>query len=169
MMQLLIDKGADIHARDNTQCTALHIAATVGGACLVSLLLKNGADIHARDNCQRTVLHLAGSCSEIGDADLVQLLLDAGANVHARNDDQETPLPYAAYEGPKSVVPLYMKYGADVNVWDSKQTIVLHNALLSRIGCTDIVRQLLDMSADIHARDGDKRTALHIALDLDMN
>ena len=48
VVRLLLEKGADIEARDRTQQTPLHYAAYSGSEKLVRLLLEKGADIEAR-------------------------------------------------------------------------------------------------------------------------
>ena len=57
-MRLLLEKGADIHARSKSQWTPLHFAANSGEEKAVRLLLEQGADIEARGYAQMTPLHL---------------------------------------------------------------------------------------------------------------
>ncbi len=56
MLKLLLEKGADIKARDKTGATALILAAGEGNDHAVKLLLKKGADADARDNEGLTAL-----------------------------------------------------------------------------------------------------------------
>ena len=48
-MRLLLDRGADVHARTDIQATPLHIAAFNGRLEVVKLLCMRGADPHAKD------------------------------------------------------------------------------------------------------------------------
>jgi hypothetical protein len=57
-MQLLIQHGADVNARDNGSSTPLHLASRWGGAESVQLLILHGADVNARDEEDSTPLHL---------------------------------------------------------------------------------------------------------------
>ena len=57
MARLLIDAGADVHARDDGDETPLHTAAEGGELAVVELLLRKGARIDARTGSQVTPLH----------------------------------------------------------------------------------------------------------------
>ena len=61
LAELLISRGADIHAADNEGLTALHMAAYAGGSDLVSFLLSKGADANARDIKGNTPMKHAAS------------------------------------------------------------------------------------------------------------
>ena len=60
-VQSLIDKGADVNARDVNEWTALHHAAEYGYPDIARLLIQNGADVNAREMDEWTPLHLAAS------------------------------------------------------------------------------------------------------------
>lgn len=55
----LLDRGADLNARDDTKATPLHIAARYGHFDVVELFIANGADVNARDMYLTTPLHEA--------------------------------------------------------------------------------------------------------------
>jgi ankyrin repeat protein len=61
IVRLLIEQGADVKARDESQSTPLHLASSSGILGSVRLLLEHGADVAARDGCGRTPLHLASA------------------------------------------------------------------------------------------------------------
>ena len=63
IMRLLIELGADVKARDETQSTPLHMASYSGIPDLVQLLIEHGAGTNGQDQdrSQRTPLHLASS------------------------------------------------------------------------------------------------------------
>ena len=62
-MEILLNAGANVHARDDGGLIPLHNACSFGHAEVVSLLLRAGADPNARDNWSYTPLH-EGSASE---------------------------------------------------------------------------------------------------------
>ncbi|KAH6692197.1 ankyrin repeat-containing domain protein [Plectosphaerella plurivora] len=77
IIQLLVEAGADINARDGAGRTPLLAAAESGLAEAALLLLELGADINAHDDSGRTVLSLAvANCCEKG----VEFFLRHGAD-----------------------------------------------------------------------------------------
>uniref|UniRef100_UPI0026312A47 ankyrin repeat domain-containing protein n=1 Tax=uncultured Brachyspira sp. TaxID=221953 RepID=UPI0026312A47 len=55
----LLDKCADINAKDNDGKTALMLASSNGDLEVVKLLIDKGADVNAKDDYNRTALMLA--------------------------------------------------------------------------------------------------------------
>ena len=77
LSQLLIEKGADVNAREwRTGNTALMLAASWGNVPLVQLLIQKGAQINAQQRAGNTALSYAVSYQH---DDVVQLLKKAGA------------------------------------------------------------------------------------------
>lgn len=81
-MELLLDRGAKLEARDNLGCTPLCRAAAKGSVDVVKLLLDRGGDLEAKDWFCRTPLSHA---AENGQAVIVKLLLDCGAHFEPNN------------------------------------------------------------------------------------
>lgn len=59
ILSLLIDRGANIHARNRAGETALHIAVRCGRKHAMKALAQHGANIHARDGAGRSLLEVA--------------------------------------------------------------------------------------------------------------
>ncbi|MCL7390365.1 MAG: ankyrin repeat domain-containing protein [Thaumarchaeota archaeon] len=88
----LLDKGADVNARNDWWETPLHHAANGGHLSVVKLLVERGADINARDINGWTPLHYA---AQNGYLDVIEFLVEKGADVDAKNKDGGTPLDLA--------------------------------------------------------------------------
>lgn len=63
-MQLLIENGADINTRDESDSTPLHLASSVGSFDTVQLLIDHGADLDAKDNTGQTPYQVAQRLGE---------------------------------------------------------------------------------------------------------
>ena len=106
--KLLLTKGADVNAKDNSGETALMLAASgtaAGNADCVKLLLSKGADVNATDQDGETALMQASKGASImgggatipalASADCVTLLISKGANVNARDKKGKSALDWA--------------------------------------------------------------------------
>lgn len=128
------------------------------------LLLKEGADInlHAKDGS--TALHEAVYNSTV---EMMWLLLNNGADVRSRDQDGREPVHWATDNpsGPKCMTVLLSKYRVDVNVMDDADMTPLMWAACHNQA--PMVRHLLDLSADIHEKDMDEKSALDWAVHTD--
>lgn len=86
VVQLLLQKGADIEVTDDSGQTPLFQAAENGHEAVVRLLLKKGADIEATDDSDQTALLRA---AKNGHEAVVQVLLKNGANMELMNRQGE--------------------------------------------------------------------------------
>merc|ERR1712023_385047 len=100
VIMALLDKGADIHARDEYQNTPLHRACMNGNIEVIMALLDRGADIHARKKDQNTPLHVA--CYH-GNIEVIMALLDRGADILAIDKYQQKPYDYIENSNTKSL------------------------------------------------------------------
>ncbi len=164
LARLLIEKGADLNARDNHQQTPLHWAAKKGHTDTVRLLIENGVDLDAKDNYQWTPLHLAAMK---GHTDIARLLIEKlieqgkAAEVNAKDNYQRTPLHWAAMKGHTDIARLLIENGVDLDAKDNYQWTPLHWAAWN--GHTDLARLLIGKGADLNARDDRQKTPLHRA------
>ena len=109
----LLDRGADIEARDDYGNTALMYASVGGKAAVVELLLDRSAEIDARrgPGLRTALMH----ASRNGEAAVVELLLDRGADIEARDYMYgQTTLMCASESGEAAVVELLLDRGADI-------------------------------------------------------
>jgi ankyrin repeat protein len=107
--RLLIDKGADIEAKDREGWTPLHWAAQRGHIEVVRLLCDHGADIEAVNFYGRRPLPMAAMSGQIS---IVKELFEArNAEINARDDDGRTALWYARVNGYADVADYLVSHG----------------------------------------------------------
>jgi ankyrin repeat protein len=167
-VELLLEAGADLHARDMEYSTPLHLVAQreVGGVRVVELLVKAGAEVDARMETENaksvTALHLAANKGNIG---VLEALLEAGASMHAKDKIGRTPLVAAIAKGTAATVALLLKRGASAKEFRSAFNFTaLHFA--AGQGKQDIVDVLVGPGGmDINTIDNriSRATALHYA------
>ncbi|KAL9117500.1 MAG: hypothetical protein Q9187_005963 [Circinaria calcarea] len=158
IIQLLLEKGADVDAKDENGHTALHEAAFKGNKAVIRLLLEKGADIKVKDKDKWTAMHAAALS---GHEAIIQLLLEKGADIDAKDEDGQTVLYQAASSGHEAVIRLLLEKGADIEAKDKDKWTALHMA--ASFEHEAVVRLLLKNGADIEAKDKDGQTALYRA------
>ncbi len=160
IVRLLLERGADVKAKDTAGRTALFWAADKGYEAVMRLLLERGADIDAKDSlCHRPLRRAADS----GHVAIVRLLLERGADIDAKDIAGWTALLWAADQGHEVVVRLLLERGADVDAKEpAGRTALLWAA---DQGHEVVVRLLLERGADVDAKDTAGRTALLWAVD----
>jgi ankyrin repeat protein len=166
LVQLLIQKGANIHEVDKAKETLL-VEVMRGGTSpaipgqhpeIVRLLIENGADVNTKDGFGDTVLMFA---CEQGHLDLANFLLESGADIHQVNTNVfrgKTALMGAAGAGQAEVVKLLLAHHADVNAAGADKETALFKA--AYYGRAEVASILLENGADIYARDSRRNTPL---------
>ncbi|ELR06088.1 hypothetical protein VC83_07746 [Pseudogymnoascus destructans] len=157
--QLLLEKGADVNAKDVGGWSALTIAANFGYEEIVQLLLENGADANISGYDKRTALHWA---SEWGQETVVQLLVKNGANVNASAYGW-TAMLLAVRDEYMAIGRFLIENEADVNAEDYHGRTALHWA--AKHGDRLIVQLLVGKGIDVNAEDRWGRTALIYAVE----
>ena len=86
VVQVLLDAGADVNAKDQQKRTVLIRAVKKKSSPeMVKMLLSAGADVNAQDEKKRTVLMYAARYSDLK---VLKILVDAGADVRAAENSQ---------------------------------------------------------------------------------
>jgi ankyrin repeat protein len=153
--RLLLDRGADVNARDNrSRWTALHLAAAFGRTNMVELLLANGADVNAVDVNGRAPLYYA-ECH--GHVDVAELLRQ-----HGGKDAMITDIIDAVTGGNLEKVRKLLQYQpALVGIVVAGHNTPLH--LAAQAGHKDVAELLLANKADVNAKDINGKTPLQLA------
>jgi ankyrin repeat protein len=113
-MRLLLDKGADVNAKNDANATALMWA--VEDLAKVRMLVEHGADVNAKSDVQRTALMIA--CGIPGNDAVVKFLLERGAkgDVSAPGVFGDvTPISEAAYAGNAAIMRMLVEHGVEAN------------------------------------------------------
>ena len=109
IVNLLIQKGADINAKNKKEGTSLHDAAEAGQSEIVELLIDSGADVSTKNNGGATPMHFAAF---YGQEDVIELLIDKGADVNQRTKNlRQTPLDKANQGDESEFADLLRKHG----------------------------------------------------------
>jgi ankyrin repeat protein len=143
-MRSLLETGADVNERDESNSTPLWGASDGGRLEVAKLLIEYGADVNLPEWTGWTPLHVA---SRGGYADIVQPLLVHGADVDAKNQDQWTALHFALdrYFTSTEIVKALLDQGANVHVQNSRGETPFQRA--SRRGEREIMRLFSECGA----------------------
>lgn len=161
---ILLNKGAEIEAKDRNLRTPLHLAARNGHTEVVQLLLSRGANIEAIDVSRETPLHLA---VYTGHYEAVRALLEAGADIYTAEADGLMAVHLAAGYNHLDVVMLLMNWGVNVDTMNEFGETPLHFA--ANMGHWTMVQALLDLGANVNTQNIVWENALHYAVDCDNN
>ncbi|KAK6080312.1 hypothetical protein SCUP234_05253 [Seiridium cupressi] len=158
IVELLLEKGADVNIQGGGYGTALQAAASGGHKEIVELLLEKGAGVNIQGEYYGTALQAAASK---GHKEIVELLLEKGADVNIQGGYYGTALQAAASEANKEMVELLLEKGADVNIHGGGYGTALGAAASG--GHKDMVELLLEKGADVNIQGGYYGTALGAA------
>jgi ankyrin repeat protein len=107
IVELLVQKGADLNVQDHNSRTPLHLACSGGHLNIVELLVQKGADLNVQDSYSRTPLHLA--CSG-GHLNIVELLVQKGADLNVQDKDSRTPLHFLRGQTCQKISPFFHRW-----------------------------------------------------------
>lgn len=95
---LLIEKGADVNAKDTYGYYPLHVAVKNENIDMVKLIIAGGGEVNSKTLDGTTPLHIA---AETGNRSILRLLLEAGADKGEKDFYGDTPLDRARKKGRK--------------------------------------------------------------------
>lgn len=159
-VKILLEKGADVNAKDYVGFTPLHNAITFNEHNLevVKILLEYGAELEAIDQYGSTPLYRAALSNNF---DIVKTLLENGADANGQGPNGNHPLNVAVNNNDIDTVKILIEYGAEVNTTNEFGEKLLNQAALSNN--IDMANILIENGADVNAKDGDGATPLHQA------
>ena len=105
VVEALLERGADVHARarNGTTNTPLHAGAAGRNLDVVRALVEHGADVNARQEGGFTALH---SAALSGDVEMARFLISRGADIDARASNKQNALDLALTKGHQAMVNL---------------------------------------------------------------
>ena len=115
VVELLLQRGAEVNQQNSMGASALMGAADNGHEKVVELLIRHGAEIDLLTSNGSTALMYA---AQEGHERVVDLLLQRGAEINKQDSDGATALMFAAQAGHARVVELLLQRGAKINMQD---------------------------------------------------
>ncbi|CAH3183153.1 unnamed protein product, partial [Porites evermanni] len=161
IVQLCLEKGANVRSRRANLAHPLHIAAINGHVEIAKCLMQHHAKIEARNVNHETPLHKAAASNK---PRMVELLLEKGADIECLDKDNYTPLLVAASEGHTNVVQLLLNRGANLKAKDTQDKTAIF--LAAEENCIDTLREILkhgDAKVLVDECDLYENTPLHVA------
>jgi uncharacterized protein len=156
----LLDKGANVEARDASGKTALIAAAYANHLDVAKVLIDAGADVNTQDRTQQSAYLIATS---EGYLELLHMTLAAGADVRSLDSYNGTGLIRAADRGHVEIVEALLRTDIDRNHVNRLGWTALLEAIILGDGGprhTEVVRLLIDGGADVNLADGEGVTPL---------
>lgn len=132
LIKLMIEKGADINAKDKLECTPLYYSIDLNSRKLMKLLIEKGADVNGKTNGGSTALrpavwkatHSKNDESKKQYLEIIRYLVSQGADVNISekvfNEPDETFLMLAVGAGDCETSKLLIELGADINAKNSQ-------------------------------------------------
>jgi ankyrin repeat protein len=161
IVELLINKGAEINAQGGWYGNALQAALCGGHERIVELLINKGADINAQGGRYGNALQAASS---EGHERIVELLINKGADINAE-------LQLAICNGNLRAAEFLLNRGAQVQNGLPEDVLIAADVDLHRAvarGCATVLEMLLKSGLfDIESTHRKGQTALALAVDED--
>ncbi len=158
VVQMLLDKGADVNAQDEYFGNALQAALSEGHDQVVQMRLDKGADVNAQGGEYGNALHAASyGCRD----EVMRLLLNHNAILSRKDMQGRTPSHLASARGRKKTVAMLSSFGSDPTIIDKQGRNCLHHA--ASAGSIELVNWLLQEGFDPNLADRDGWTSLHWA------
>ncbi|KAL6823367.1 ankyrin repeat-containing domain protein [Trichoderma camerunense] len=163
IVQLFLEKGANMNAHCGKWDSAVHTAVSRGQMNVLEFLISNGADVNSQPP-------LFACIPRRGTEHLLKYLLDHGMNIDMQYGQYGTALHNAITDNNSTHFDLLMERGADINALSESLGTPLQAACVG-LGFHDwrggdslhYIEKLLSSGADPNIRGGEYATALQAA------
>ncbi|MDE6718277.1 MAG: ankyrin repeat domain-containing protein [Treponemataceae bacterium] len=145
LVELLIEKGANIECKGKYEATPLLTATSNGNLDLVSLLLEKGANIECENEDGVTPLFAA---IVKGNFDIISLLIEKGSNIEHEVKNTYTPLGCAVAYKNKEIVSFLIEKGANIEHAAKYGVTPLVQAI--NVEDKEIISILIEKGADVN-------------------
>ncbi|KAJ1713802.1 proteasome regulatory particle subunit (Nas6) [Aspergillus flavus] len=126
IIDLLLEKGADVNAKSNSGQNALHFATSKANLSTVRTLIANKCSARVKDKRGQLALHRAAA---IGSSPIIKVLLQDGKSpVNATDMDGLTALHHAISEGHGEAAITLLKAGAETDKKDADGNLAIDMA-----------------------------------------
>ncbi|XP_059167348.1 putative ankyrin repeat protein RF_0381 [Physella acuta] len=160
LIQLLLDRGADLNSTDNFGTTALHYTSQDGSNEIVDFLLQAGASADIIDNSGQTALHYAVKYAQNPVTALTLLKKTRVFDIGDMYDN--TALHYSCRGFLKEFVEALLEAGADVDRRGQFGSTPLHYSVMYKQ--IETMRLLIQRGATLDIADNNGQTALDVAI-----
>jgi ankyrin repeat protein len=179
LVRVLVDTGADVNARSNSDGFALKSAAYSGWqevydylAPLTNIELRSDAEavlpkgLLLRQRLNNYALTAFTTAAVFGNNQAISQGIASGIDINGISDSGSTALHKACWRGYTSIVEILLKAGADPNIAedDSQKLTPLMQALALPPFKAEICQMLIKAGADINARNYENLTVLMMAV-----
>jgi len=133
VVQLLLEKGANVNSRDSSGRTPLGNAVRYYMNRLVmKFLIENGANVNSKDNEGQTPMHYAMYSNHIMLCkEGAEILLNSGVDVNAQDNQGNTSIHIMAKRGSKELVQYLLNNKANINIVNSEGKTPLDTAIIN--------------------------------------
>lgn len=153
--KLLIEKGADIQAINNSQETPLHFASYNGHLGVAKLLINKGVDIKQQGRQGGSNLHMAAWG---GHPEMIKFFIEKGINANIQDSNSDTPIIWAIFNKKINAMDELIKHGADLYPPIRIGRSILHLAAAN--GNKEVIEYLLNKGINIDVKSDYSNTPL---------
>jgi hypothetical protein len=163
MVELLIQLGADVNAKNDNSKTSLMLAAFYGNLNIVMILRQNNASYEIKDRSGMVAIHYA---VDGGDPTTLEWMISDGADVNAKDDvNHWTPLLRAAsVNSTADIARILIRYNAKVDVMDKQMKNPLMIATVN--GNLPFVQVLVESGANFLVKNQFEKSLYDLAVSM---